>query len=133
MVSLENGLQPHSGVTRLFSMRSVLLASLQSCGSGEADAWCKRALRVCSHPGMAYLTKGTFTLSEIERENYPSSGSSGGVSGGPRNMNCMRAPSAAIFFMTYFYRAGGGGPMSPSSDPLLYPTHFLEVYAICSV
>ena len=40
--------------------------------------------------------------------------------GVPRNMKSMRMLSAAIFFMTYFYRAGGGGmaPWSPL-DPLL--------------
>ena len=48
-----------------------------------------------------------------------SGGSSGRVRGGPRNMKSMRPPSAAIFFMTYFYRARGGhGPLAPL-DPLL--------------
>ena len=43
-----------------------------------------------------------------------SSGSSGRVRGGPRNMKSMWPPSAAIFFMTYFYRARGGhGPLGP--------------------
>ena len=42
--SLENRLQPHSGVTPLFSMRMELQASLQSCHSIDADAWCKWAL-----------------------------------------------------------------------------------------
>ena len=45
-----------------------------------------------------------------------SSGSSGRVRGGPRNMKSMRPPSAAIFFMTYFHRAGGGA-MAPSAPP----------------
>ena len=45
----------------------------------------------------------------------PSSGSSGRVRGGPRNMKSMRPPSVAIFFMTYFYRARGG--MAPSAPP----------------
>ena len=40
--------------------------------------------------------------------------------GGPRNMKSMRLPLAAIFFMTYFHRAGGGGGMAPLPlDPLL--------------
>ena len=50
-----------------------------------------------------------------------SSRSSGQV-GGARNMKSMWPNSAAIFFMTYFYRAGGGrGSMPPSAplDPLL--------------
>ena len=42
----ENRLQPHSGATPLFSMRTISLASLQSCSSIDADAWCKRALRL---------------------------------------------------------------------------------------
>ena len=47
--------------------------------------------------------------------------SSGGVGGGPRNMKSMWPPLAAIFFMTYLYRAGGGGmaPSVPPLDPLL--------------
>ena len=43
----------------------------------------------------------------------PSSGSSGRVRGGPRNMKSMRAPLAAIFFMTYFHRPGGPWPPRP--------------------
>ena len=35
--------------------------------------------------------------------------------GGARNTKSMWSPLAAIFFMTYFYRAGGG--MAPSSPP----------------
>ena len=46
----------------------------------------------------------------------PSSGSSGRVEGGPRNMKSMRSNSVTIFFMTFFYRAGGGG-MAPSAPP----------------
>ena len=44
-----------------------------------------------------------------------SSGSSGRVRRGPRNMKSMRPPLAAIFFMTYFYRARGGimAPLAP--------------------
>ena len=44
-------------------------------------------------------------------------GSSGWV-GGPRNMKSMWPPLAAIFFMTYFYRAWGEGGMAPSAPPL---------------
>ena len=36
---LENGLQPHSGVTLLLSMRTELLVSSQSCCSVDPDAW----------------------------------------------------------------------------------------------
>ena len=49
MESLENGLQLHSGVTPLFSMRTESLASSQKYRSVGANAWCKRALRVRSH------------------------------------------------------------------------------------
>ena len=48
MESLENRLQPHSGVTPPFSMRTELQASLQSCRSVDADAWRKWALIVGS-------------------------------------------------------------------------------------
>ena len=44
-----------------------------------------------------------------------SRGSSGQVGKGPRNMKFTRSSLEAIFFMTYFYRAGGGGqgPLDP--------------------
>ena len=42
--SLENRLQPHSGATPLFSMRTESQASSQRCRSIDAEAWCKRAL-----------------------------------------------------------------------------------------
>ena len=42
--ALENGLQPHSGATPLFSMGTVSLASLQSCRCIDSDTCCKRAL-----------------------------------------------------------------------------------------
>ena len=48
-----------------------------------------------------------------------SSGSSGRVRGGPRNMKSMRLPLAAIFFMTNFYTAGGAMTPSPPLNPLL--------------
>ena len=37
------------------------------------------------------------------------------VRGGEKNMKSMWSPLVAIFFMTYFYRAGGGGhgPLGP--------------------
>ena len=44
MESLENGLQPHSGATVLFSMITVSLASSQRFHSIDSDAWCKGAL-----------------------------------------------------------------------------------------
>ena len=51
-----------------------------------------------------------------------SRGSSGRVMMGrePRNTKSMRPNSAAIFFMTYFHRVGGHGPLAPPpSNPLL--------------
>ena len=52
-----------------------------------------------------------------------SSGSSSRVEGGARNMKSMRPNSVAIFFMTYFYRAGGGhgglAPPGSATDPHL--------------
>ena len=44
MESLQIGVTTHFWATPLFSMRTVLLASLQSYRSVDADAWCKRAL-----------------------------------------------------------------------------------------
>ena len=44
MQSLRNGLQPHSEATPLFSTRTGMPASSQSCCSIHADAWWKRAL-----------------------------------------------------------------------------------------
>ena len=71
------------------------------------------------------------TKTDVETENgvsnvcssvVVSSGSSGRV-GGTRNMKSMRPPLSAIFFMIYFYRAGGGGerhgPSARLPDPLL--------------
>ena len=45
-----------------------------------------------------------------------SSGSSSQV-GGPRNMKSMQPNLASIFFMTYFYRAGGEGGHGPLGPP----------------
>ena len=47
--------------------------------------------------------------------NGHSSGSSGWVRGGARNTKSMQLASAAIFFMTYFYRAGGPWAPPPSA------------------
>ena len=51
-------------------------------------------------------------------------------------MKSMQPPSAAIFFMTYFYRARGGGPWPPWPPPgsatvkTVLPTAYLQVSAI---
>ena len=45
MESLENGLQPQSGLTPLFSMRTESPVSWQSCPSIDGDGWYKRALK----------------------------------------------------------------------------------------
>ena len=39
------GCSPNSGVTPLFPMRTVLLASSQSCRSVDSEVWCKWDLR----------------------------------------------------------------------------------------
>ena len=44
-----------------------------------------------------------------------SSGSSGRVKGGARNMKSMWPPLAAVFLMTYFYWAGTMAPSPPGS------------------
>ena len=48
MEVLENGLQPQSGMTSLFSMRTVSLVSSQSCCSVDADVCCKHAFMKCN-------------------------------------------------------------------------------------
>ena len=44
MESPQNGFQPHSGVTPLFSVKTLPVVSWLSCRSIDADARCKRAL-----------------------------------------------------------------------------------------
>ena len=50
-------------------------------------------------------------------------------------MKSMRPPSAAIIFMTYFYRAGvgRGGPLGPSGSATENKFLFLFVVAECVV
>ena len=84
MEILENGLQTHSGATPLFSIRTELLATSQSCCSVDADAWCKRAptytgsrlqrvrlLRALDYnkQGTIFLKKSTFLI-DIYVENF---------------------------------------------------------------
>ena len=45
MESLQNEIVTHFSATPLFSIRTVTLASSQSCRSVDANAWCKWALR----------------------------------------------------------------------------------------
>ena len=47
MELLENRLQPHSGVTPLFSIRTESLVSSQSCRSIDAECFCKRPSNAC--------------------------------------------------------------------------------------
>ena len=47
MESLQNGDATHFRTTPLFSMKTVLIASMQSCCSVDSGAWCKRALTLC--------------------------------------------------------------------------------------
>ena len=49
MASLQNGVAAHFQATTFFSMRTVSLASLQSCCSIDSDARCKHCLMVCLH------------------------------------------------------------------------------------
>ena len=58
-----------------------------------------------------------------------SSGSSGRVRRGPRNMKSMQPPLAAIFFMTYFHRARGA--MAPSPPPGS-ATEVIGIYVFCA-
>ena len=55
-------------------------------------------------------------LNRISIEGDCSSGSSCRVRRGARNMNSMRLPAVAIYYMTYFCRAGeAGGGIAPSA------------------
>ena len=62
------------------------------------------------------VTRSSIPHSTVQgRNTETSSGSRGQVKGGPRNMKSMQPPSAAIFFMTYFYRTGA--PWPPRAPP----------------
>ena len=54
MEMLENGWQPHSAATPLFSVRTELQASLQSCRSVDPGAWCKRTLNPSSRKAQRF-------------------------------------------------------------------------------
>ena len=78
-----------------------------------------------------FITVPTKYCVHAHFNKLPSIGSSGRWGGrGPRNMKSIWPPSAAIFFMTYLYRAGGGGggewPPRHPLDPLLLPFVFLK-------
>ena len=65
-------------------------------------------------------------LNQCHTMGCNSSGSSSRV-GRTRNMKSMRPPLAAIFFMTYFYRARGAMP------PCLPQTHYSTVQVACNM
>ena len=48
MELLQNGVATYFQSIPLISMRTESQASSQSCSSGDADAWCKQALRSTS-------------------------------------------------------------------------------------
>ena len=94
------------GFNRLF--KSVVEEDLQYCTS-----------KTPIHPFTDYRVRGhththTHTHTHIYIYTHTSSRSSGQVRGA-RKMKSMRLPLAAIFFMTYFHRAGGA--MAPSAPP----------------
>ena len=65
MQLLQNGLQPHSEGTPLFSMRTGSLASSQSGRSIDADAQCKRSLKWVLFL-TEFVTSGTQIISLFE-------------------------------------------------------------------
>ena len=84
MESLQIGVAAHFQATPLFSMRTELLASSQSCCRIDGDAWCKRPLRrhcsiiklttttsksTHSPPGSA-ATTGTIIWTSSTSKNY---------------------------------------------------------------
>ena len=95
------------------------------CGSGTEDRYCGGGTARLIIANLFLLRRTIFlSANHIPHVRHVvrdfSSGSSGRVRGrGPRNMKSMRPPSAAIFFMTYFHRAGGPWPPRPPLDPLL--------------
>ena len=81
------------------------------CFSHASNRWIEYLIPVFTPLWISFCCWGI-----LQWSNYlaaASSGSSDWVRGA-RNMKSMRPPSAAIFFMTYFYRARGGhGPLAP--------------------
>ena len=66
------------------------------------------------------------TRMHAEISHHFSIGSSGRV--GPRNMKSMWLPLAAIFFMTYLYRAGGAWPpRHPPGSATAFGTSFCPI------
>ena len=61
---LQNGFATHFQATPLISMRTKLQASLQSCRSvdADADAWCKRTLRITPLNGHLPFTTKQFIV-----------------------------------------------------------------------
>ena len=55
MQLIQNGLQPYSGATPLFSMRTGSVASSQSCCSGDDDAWYTGALKQPKEGSLAFV------------------------------------------------------------------------------
>ena len=73
MESLEYGLQPHSGVTPLISMRTLLLASSHICGIIDSDTRCKQAPSL-SFLALAYRKPYFCTLrNQINRQLFENS------------------------------------------------------------
>ena len=48
MELLENGLQPHSGVTNIVFNENTIASGITE-GSIDFDTWCKRTLKPCLH------------------------------------------------------------------------------------
>ena len=117
------------------------------CSAKPLDHTCNMSRTICTDiaPKCVIYTTTAFALkirfvcrAAAYDEGIYSSGSSGRVRGrGPRNMKSMPPPLAAIFFMTYFYRARGGhGPLAPpgsatDSNLTFYFTQYLFPIAYC--
>ena len=130
-MTLANGdLLPHQfttdprAITR--DLKSISLAVVME--SGIEFGWIGIS-RVClSGEAEILILAGLVGIQRLRRLH--SSGSSGRVGGGRglRNMKSIRPYSAAILFMTYFYRRGGVmAPLGPL-DPLLL---HLSVVGVC--
>ena len=68
-MTLQIGVATHFQASPLISMRTESLVSSQSCGSIDADAWCKRGLALCteylSGMGLCLKAQDGLVLSDL--------------------------------------------------------------------
>ena len=102
MESLQNRVATHFGVTPLFSMRAVSLASSQHCRGIDADVWCKRTLITITRRTQgcrSHTTKTTFIHLPVSVNNSLSTLFS----------FCVNQPNFFETLTARKYQAGVGG------------------------